>query len=175
MEHGTVQDIGDEGFSSGLRVHGKDIEDFLARFTSNTNFYDKTLTNSIFLSLFWRWASLIQLIVWPHSGKILRSAWPFTSPLISSINREASRTSPVRPFSAREQPTDMNSPMRDEAKTLAAQRWVRLLKLCPPCHSLHSGTNSLTLKARERGSPGGAMTGSHLPLGASTFYQRVVI
>ena len=35
MEHETSQDIGDEGSSSGLRMHGKDIEDFLARSTSN--------------------------------------------------------------------------------------------------------------------------------------------
>ena len=33
--------------------------------------------------------------------------------------------------------------------------------------------SSLTLKVREKSSQGGAMTGSHLPLGASTFLKEL--
>ena len=41
MDHETIQDIGDEGSSSGPRIHSQDIEDFLARFTSNNESHDK--------------------------------------------------------------------------------------------------------------------------------------
>ena len=43
MEHETFQDIGDQGSSSGPRMHSEDIQDFLARFTCNNESHDNLL------------------------------------------------------------------------------------------------------------------------------------
>ena len=50
MELETVQDIGDEGSNSGPRIHSEDIEDFLARFTSNDESHHNPLTSLTWLS-----------------------------------------------------------------------------------------------------------------------------
>ena len=44
MDYETFQDIGDEGSSSGPRMHGEDIDDFLARFTSINESHNKPQT-----------------------------------------------------------------------------------------------------------------------------------